>query len=131
MVEYRHGMTVPLVTGLRALLRSGGGPLNIKELCLTRNQWDNFQKLRYWDLVFQVEVDGQRKKGVWQITPLGMAFLFRETRVPNHVWTYRGRTVRTAETMVWVTDVVEWYEKREDYIATMRPVDGSDQMDLF
>jgi hypothetical protein len=131
MVEYRHSMTVPLVTGLRALLRGGGGPINIKELRLTRNQWDNFQKLRYWGLVVQVEVDGLRKKGVWQITNRGQSFLFNEGSIPKQVWTYRGTFKRASDAKVRVTQVVDWYEKREDYISHSRPLDGGDQYDLF
>jgi hypothetical protein len=127
MVEYRHSMTIPLVTGLRAILRSGGGPINIKELHLTRNQWDNFQKLRYWGLVFQVEIDGQRKKGVWQITKEGIGFLFNESQVPKRVWTYRGETVRVSNLeMVRITQIVDWYEKREDYNLHSRPHDDEE-----
>jgi hypothetical protein len=132
MVKYRHGISVPLVTGLRRLLHAGGGPINIKELGLTRNQWDNFQKLRYWGLVVQVEVDGQRKKGVWQITPQGQHFLFNEQAIPRRVWTYRGEFQHAdGDATVRITEVVDWYEKREDYIRSSRPIDDDDQPDLF
>jgi hypothetical protein len=50
MVEYKHGLSVGLVTGLIKIAKVKN-PINIKQLGLTRNQWDNFQKLKYWDLV--------------------------------------------------------------------------------
>jgi hypothetical protein len=113
------------------LFRAGGGPLNIKELGLTRNQWDNFQKLRYWYLVVQVEVDGRRKKGIWQITDDGEQFLYGESRIPRWVWTYRGETVEQSDETVSIRDVVDWYEEREDYAASSEPIDLDDQLGLL
>lgn len=94
-VEYRHNLSDFLVTALARLDEAGGGPLNIMDLDLTRNQWDNFQKLRYFDLVEQVSADdGRRKAGYWRITEHGRRFIRGEDRSPLWVWTYRGEKVR-------------------------------------
>ena len=72
MVEYKHGFSKPLATGLWRLYKAGG-TVNLKDLNLTRNQWDNFQKLRYWDLVAPAYREtGLRMSGCWYITPVGI-----------------------------------------------------------
>jgi len=70
MVKYLHVFNNALAVGLWRLYKSGK-PINIKGLNLTRNQWDNFQKLRYWNLVEKYrDEDGKRLGGVWDITLL-------------------------------------------------------------
>lgn len=115
MVEYRHRLNLTLLAGLRRIQDAGGGPINLSKLDLTRNQWDNFQKLRYWEVVRQVEVNGSRKKGVWEITPLGSAFLMERTTLPVQVWTYRGTTVRQSERQTSLKDIRGWCDRREHY----------------
>ncbi len=126
MVEYRHSLSIPLVTGLGRLYRHAGGQaVNLIELELTRNQWDNFQKLRYWGLVKKARnEDGGRMAGWWQLTEKGRMFLTGELRVPPAVWTYRGEMVRwSSEPQISAKDVVGFYLKREDYAASAIPVD--------
>ena len=67
MVEYKHGLNKGLVVGLRAIAKAGwtGSAVDLKGLHLTHSEWDNFQKLRYWDLVSKV---GGKKGGKWRIT---------------------------------------------------------------
>lgn len=121
MMEYRHRLNEPLIVSLAKLRRAGGGPLNIKVLGLTHSQWDNFQKLRYFDLVRQVWVDGSRKRGVWEITNHGRAFL--DGREPSYrsVWTYRGQRVRWDDELVYVGAVVGGYQLREEWAAEAVP----------
>jgi hypothetical protein len=116
MVEYKHSFSKALATGLWRLYLAGG-PVNIKDLGLTRNQWDNFQKLRYWGLTAQTyRPDGTRMNGVWHITEAGTAFIEQGTGISKTVWTYRGNTLRFAGSTVFFKDAhdVE-YEKRESY----------------
>src|SRR3990172_2942221 len=83
MVEHKHGLSRALVEGLDRLAKRGK-PINLKHLELTRNQWDNFQKLRYWDLVAKHD-DGKggRKGGVWKMTSKGLDFLAGRIRIPR------------------------------------------------
>jgi hypothetical protein len=75
-VEYKHTFSDALAVGLFKLYAAGGGPINLKDLALTRNQWDNFQKLRYWQLVGQsYRKDGTRMNGYWHITSVGKIFI--------------------------------------------------------
>jgi len=102
IVEYKHNLTPGLVSGLIELSKAGGGPINLKELGLTRNQWDNFQKMRYWGLVSKV---GGDRTGVWEITSLGRDFVEGRTSCKKSVWTYRGATVRTDGKDTFITDL--------------------------
>jgi hypothetical protein len=120
MVEYRHHLNEPMIVAL-AKLRRAGSPVNLKTLDLTRNQWDNFQKLRYFDLVRQVAVDGKRKRGVWEITPSGDAFLDGRALCYSSAWTYRGERVRWDGELVTVGSVVAGYEQREEWAAEAEP----------
>jgi len=122
-VEYRHVMNRALVLGLMRL-DAVGGTANLADLGLTRNQWDNFQKLRYWDLVQQVAVDGVRKKGVWEVTPLGAAFLRGTVTIAHAVFTYRGERTEFSGPMIGVRSLhPESYRKREDYARDRRVPD--------
>jgi hypothetical protein len=121
MVEYRHRLNDPLVTSLARLRQAGGGPISLKALGLTRNQWDNFQKLRYFDLVRQVWVDGSRKRGIWEITNSGRAFLDGRLAVHRSVWTYRGERVRWDGELVTVMAVAGGYQFREEWAEEAQP----------
>jgi hypothetical protein len=117
MVEYRHVFNKGLAHGLYELWASGGGPISLRSLRLTRVQWTNFQKLRYWGLVSRT-----RQEGEWTITPHGLSFVTQGTPIKKWVWTYRGDTVRFDGDTCFFADVHNvMYEKRPDYIATARP----------
>jgi len=114
MVEYKHGLSKALVEGLVRLFRQRK-PVNLSVLSLTRNQWDNFQKLRYWDLVAKYREDGgvPGKGGVWTITSKGIDFVLGRIIVPRHVWTYRGERRRYDGADIGISDV--WKGAMPDY----------------
>lgn len=129
-MEYRHVMSVALLEGLTRLARKGC-PTNLKYLELTRNQWDNFQKLRYWDLVEQaVDEQGRRKGGVWRITKGGLWFLMALQAIPKRVWTYRGERIRYDGNLIYARDVITGYVFRDEYAAEAQP-HGAMQGDLY
>jgi hypothetical protein len=130
IVMYKHSLSRGIVSGLIQLLdKSPNKPINIKRLHLSRNQWDNFQKLRYWDLVKQVMVDGKRKKGVWQITERGKAFLFGEISVSKSVWTYHGEFKKYDGKDIKIYDIKDVaYKQREDYAEGAIPL-GQNTLD--
>jgi len=121
MVEYRHSFSKALAAGLHRIY-SAQKPVNLKELGLTRNQWDNFQKLRYWGLVGQsYRDDGVRIGGVWHITQAGIDFIERGTFIKKYVYTYRGEPVRFDGDVCFFEDVHPDYEQRESYSANAVP----------
>ncbi len=112
IVEYKHGLTKVLVRGLVALAALGGRG-KTAELDEKRSVMDNFQKLRYFQLVRKT-----RTPGVWTITDLGYAFLNKDTQIYEYVWTFRGEVVRYEGSAVWIDEVVgvqtweDWHSGR-------------------
>ena len=117
MVEYRHTFNKGLAHGLYELFVAGGGPINLRSLKLTRTQWTNFQKLRYWGLVSRTKEDGE-----WTLTAKGADFIIRGTTIPKWVYTYRGDTVRfEGEACIFNEVHYPKYDKKPDYVATATP----------
>jgi hypothetical protein len=124
-VEYRHGFSVALAVGLIRLYNAAV-PVNLKTLGLTRNQWDNFQKLRYWGLAAQCkDENGNRRAGFWVLTTKGKDFVEGKTTIQDHVWTYRGRTVRYDGAPIAFPHAdltqMEGYAQRADYASEAVP----------
>jgi len=122
VVEYRHSFNQALAVGLWRLYTNGGGPINLKDLGLTRNQWDNFQKLRYWGLVAKAHRDdGRRINGAWLVTPTGREFIEGGASIRSRVWTYRGKAVRFEGGHCFFRDTHDGqYEQGPDYAKTAR-----------
>jgi len=116
-VKYKHSFSEALAVGLYKLYEFGNISINLKHLGLTRNQWDNFQKLRYWGLVKQAyRPDGTRLNGEWIVTQEGIDFIERGTSIQKSVWTYRGKTVDFDGDTCFFLDVHEpSYKKRLEY----------------
>ncbi len=117
LVRYKHTLNRQMAEALRRLA-AAGGCVNLQELGLTREQWDNFQKMRYFGLVRKSRYDsGHRAKGVWEVTGRGYRFLSGSIRIPKRVETFRGQRTR------WIRDElcsmrtleVEAWREREDY----------------
>jgi len=122
IVRYRHTMNRGLVEGLVALAEAGG-EASLADLGLTRNQVDNFQKLRYWGLVEKVHRDdGTRVAGVWRVTRAGYRFLVGDC-VSRVVWTYRGATTGMdfIAGTVEARSVAPGYQYREEYARRALP----------
>lgn len=122
-VEYRHTFNLALASGLFKLYRRDDATSNLKYIGLTRNQWDNFQKMRYWGLVEKAgRDDGSRIGGVWRVTALGRRFIEAGEAIQRRVWTYRGNTVRFEGDHCFFLDFhAPGYEQRPSYAANAQP----------
>ncbi len=122
-VYYRHTLSKALMDGLYKLYRLGG-QRNLAELNLTRNQWDNFQKLRYWCLVEKCFDDnGKRIRGQWRITKFGYDFLERGIGISAAAITYRGVALAGAGSIVTFADQAPLaYKQREEYAMDAEPL---------
>ena len=126
MMEHRHVLSTPLVRALRKIAAFTNA-VNLQALNLSRNEWDNFQKLRYWGLVEKARrPDGTRMRGYWYLTNKGRRFLAGQEVVPGVVWTYRGDFVRHEAGHVSVFDLLpEDYRTQEDYAREAEPHAGA------
>jgi hypothetical protein len=121
IVEYKHTLSLHLVTAL-AKLKAHGGAGKIRLIpTMTKAEWTNFQKLRYFGLATQVLKDGQKKSGIWSITPEGDAFLNLLTPASAWVRTYRGLVVEMAVRRIYADQAAPGYRQAEDYAADARP----------
>ena len=117
VVEYKHNFSAALADGLYQLYLSQQA-MFLTDLNLTRYQWTNFQKLRYWNLVDQAKDPITKKAtGAWKITRLGFDFIENpEITVFKNVWTFRGQPTRFDGEKVQFNAVHEkFYKKREQY----------------
>ena len=116
MVEYHHVLARHMVIALRRLYNAGGGPINIRELNLPWAMRDNFQKLRYFDLVTKsYSESGVRALGVWEATVKGREFITNRRLCEEGVWTYRGERQRYDGALVSVDQVVADYQQRPEW----------------
>jgi hypothetical protein len=125
IVEYKHNFSAALANGLYQLYLARK-PMFLTDLELTRYQWTNFQKLRYWNLVEQAK-DGitRRATGAWKITHLGMDFIENPNlSVFKNAWTFRGELTRFDGDKVFFKDVHEkFYKQRPQYAMESVPHD--------
>ncbi len=125
-VKYRHSLNKPLLMGLISISEHDG-PVNLKNLNLTRNEWDNFQKLRYWYLVKKSE-----KAGEWEITDSGRQWLSGTIRMERTAITYRGAVEYFEGEAVSPKNIDGdfSYRQREDY-AKDAVTTGAKEPDFF
>ena len=117
IVEYKHVLNVGLVNALFELSKYKY-PTPLTDLDITRNQWTNFQKLRYWGLVAkEVHVDGTGT-GNWYVTAGGRAFIDNQLPCNKNVWTFRGNFQRFGSDTVYFRDIFDpHYRNRKEYAA--------------
>lgn len=122
MMEHRHVISKELVQSLVALYNQNK-PVNLKVLNLTRNAWNNFQKLRYWDLVVKYVDPKERKRkgGWWMMTAAGTAFVKGQLHVQEVAWTFRGTVTKREGARKMIYDIDGKYRNRVDYIRDMKP----------
>ena len=97
MKIWKHNLSLGLVVTLRrfgqAVKEKGENDIHLqKETEMTKNQYNNFQKLRYFGLVHHVKNgEGVRKAGRWLITRNGWDFLKGKIPMTEYMKTFRNR----------------------------------------
>jgi hypothetical protein len=93
-LKYRYHLNERMVSILMRFWEASGHrvmPLKLLDVPLTKVQYANFNRLRYWDLVQpSTDLFGKRMEGRWHVTQLGAGFLEHGVLVPEFVHTYRG-----------------------------------------
>ena len=91
---YSHNLNATLASALKKIVYAYYSeipiyrrPLNLqKDLDLTKNEYNNFQKLQYFGAVLKVS-------GGWFPTLYGIAFIFNNYRLPKKVKTLNGEVL--------------------------------------
>jgi len=120
---YVHHLNEPLVYALRQLVdyyNAVKKEANLQDdLNLTKNQYNNFQKLQYFGLV-------KRIPNGWLPTSIGIGFIEGDCRVYNRVITFDDKVLGPGD-MVWsyynvkpylvyVSDIIGYnYKQRSEY----------------
>lgn len=114
-VAYKHHLNKPLANALAQLVefyKKNKRPANLqKDLSLTKNQYNNFQKLQYFELVFRLPASG------WIPTNKGEQFIFGEAPSPTSVTTIESEIIRSQSMgMMYIYQIDEKaYKTRESY----------------
>ncbi len=123
ITAYSHHLNKPLVQALKQLVvwyEDTKKPANLQaNLNLSKNQYNNFQKLQYFGLV-------QRTEKGWYPTDIGFQFIYGEISVYNKVATFgkdilgydheAWKKVKVKPQMVFVEDIDrDSYKTRVDY----------------
>lgn len=92
-----------------------------KELNLTKNQYNNFQKLQYWGLVKKSFANGKRIGGFWQFTRSAVD-LVNGGSVPAWVKTYNNQPVEYSTERTRLSDAIGFYDIPEIWALRSEPI---------
>jgi len=115
MKKYWHSLSRGLVDTFREFVttvkRKGRNEIHLQEdMTMSNNEYNNFQKLRYWGLVHHADKENL-KSGKWLVTRLGGQFIRGEIEIPKKVQTFRNRITDKSEETVKITDFYQYYDK--------------------
>lgn len=121
MKIWKHRLTPGLVNifmkFVEAIKSKGINNVHLQdEVHLTKNEYNNFQKLRYFGLVAKGE-----KTGNWVLTKRGLAFVRSEEPVSLWVGTFRNLIEERSEETVYINNFInkgflgEWFQKEFDF----------------
>lgn len=127
IVEYPHVLNKPMIEAFKELAHANGGRANLQDLSLTKNQYTNFQKLKYWGIV-----ESCHENGEWQVTDLGWQFFRGDGGLRRKVYTYRNKIVEfEGETVSILSFLPYEYFHTEDYIDLSRSHYRKPHRELF
>jgi hypothetical protein len=121
MYQYWHKLTPILVRALisfrKAVINHDRNMIHVPdEVTLSKQEYNNFQKLRFHALVAKYKEGGDHKAGYWLLTHRGNQFLNGEIQVPYAVLTYRNQVIGHGGDLVTVGEVM----KEELYVQTKK-----------
>lgn len=117
IVEYKHILNKGLVQALFELSKHNS-PVPLTDLDITRNQWTNFQKLRYWGLVEKELCNNGAGTGRWFVTTIGREFINNGLGIPTIAWSFRGKPVKLEGIVGFFNEIYNRdYRRKPDYVA--------------
>ena len=115
ITERTESLTKGLVLSLLVFNENyAGKPSHLQDVPLTKNQYNNFQKLQYHRLVSHV------KSGYWDLTPQGKLFIHGEP-VPKNVTVDNGQITGVSKQKTTINKLLgavkqTAYPQRRDYL---------------
>lgn len=101
------------------------------DLVLTKSQYNNFQKLRYWGLIKKsYNADGSRHGGYWELTSL-VKYVVNGKPIPKFKMTFNNKVVSASEEMIQLENAVGSYEIPEQWAYKAEPMRQLVAPDLF
>ena len=124
IMRHRHSLNRPLcdILMIMAQKHKAGVPFHLnRDIMLTKFQYNNAQKLRYWGLIKKTELNGKRVSGFWELTGLAKAFLNHK---PLPLWkkTFNNKVVEASEELIQLEDVIGSYELPVEWAEKAEPV---------
>jgi len=101
-----------------------------RDITLTKNQYNNLQKLRYFGLIKKVYTDGTRDGGFWELTGL-TRFVINGKRLPKYKWTFRNEVIESSEELISLQDAAGLYETPAEWAFKAESVSSLVEPDLF
>ena len=116
IVEYKHVLNQGLVKALFELSKHKM-PMPLTDIDITRNQWTNFQKLRYLGLAEKELHEDGSGTGRWFVTTAGREFINNGVPIKTVAWSFRGNPVRLDGPEVLFEDIINReYRRKRDYV---------------
>jgi hypothetical protein len=117
-VEYSHNINKGLCNAI-VKLYNAGGMAQLSNISLTKSEYCNFQKLKYWGLVDKItNIEKRGKGGEWMITKSGKDFVMGQCAIPEKAITYRGETIRHEGADTFIHLIISDYDYRPFYAST-------------
>lgn len=115
MDRYKHSIS-RMLSNILLTVRNFHVPFHLqKDAKLTKNQYNNFQKLHYWGLVS----NDCEESGYWFITYHGRRFLNGEISIPKWVQTFNNSVVDESDELIHISKCIELsnsYKQKPEYI---------------
>lgn len=112
-----------------------GTPFHLqRDLNLTKNEYTNAQKLKYFGLLEKHHNSGGKHiVGIWIITPLGRRLIRGEQRIPEWVETYQNNVVDQARELTGIGEVKGTYYMPKMYALEQKAgqISKEQQGELF
>jgi len=93
-----------------------------KDLKLTKNQYNNFQKLQYFGMVAKIKDETKIKSGYWFLTKKAIDFLQGE-KISKKVYVNRKKVTMIGEKLTTITEVlgsIPYWLQTEDFTQKLK-----------
>jgi hypothetical protein len=113
------GLIGSLIKLKQKVIEKDSNAIHLKQLTLSKSEYNNFQKLRYHGLVARVKNNqGEVETGYWLLTKRGNLFLMDKIVVPKKVLIFRNSIVDKSIEETKLSDILKsddpfWFEKKD------------------